>query len=348
MLRIGFDSSPLLPGHPPGVRRVVEKSLEALERRQQVEVIRLTPTDPQRLRAWRQWELHKAVSEMELIGLHSFVSAFAWRGPGHRVQTLHEAPWRHGVRENSDLRHRFWAWAGARRASAVITPTAASARDLRLTSGRLARRTHVIPWGVGAPFEDQAPAHSMDEVLLGKYHLPDRPLLLCPGAVRAKKNLPAVLAGLAHLKAEGPLPVQLVVTGPDTADLRADLGLVQRLGLTRYVSTPGEVSDADLAGLMRLSCAVAVLSVSEGFGLPILEAMACGTPAIVPAGGAQEEVAGAGALVVDPADANAVAQAVVRALNTHEQMRPALAKEAARFTWDATAQSIEEVWQGLA
>ena len=348
MLRIGFDTSPLLPGHPPGVRRVVEKSLAALEQRGRVEVVRLTPDSPNGLRSWRQRELPRAVRGMELVGIHSFVSAFAWRGTGHRVQTLHEAPWRHGVQENADLRHRFWAWAGARRASAVITASAATARDLDLTSGRLADRTHVIPWGVGAPFEGEAPPHSMDEVLLGKYHLPDRPLLLCPGAVRAKKNLRATLEGLAHLKQAGALPVQLVVTGPDTADLRSNLGLVQRLGLTRHVSTPGEISDADLAGLMRLSCAVAVLSTSEGFGLPVLEAMACGTPAIVPAGGALEEVGGTHAIVVDPSDAGSVGQAIVRALETREEIRSALIEQASRFTWDSTAQAIENVWEGLA
>jgi glycosyltransferase involved in cell wall biosynthesis len=348
MLRIGFDTSPLLPGHPPGVRRVVERSLAALEQRGRVEVLRLTPDGPKGLRSWRQRELPRAVREMELVGIHSFVSAFAWRGPGHRVQTLHEAPWRHGVQENADLRHRFWAWAGARRASAVITPSAATARDLGLTNGRLADRTHVIPWGVGAPFEGEAPPHSMDEVLLGKYHLPDRPLLLCPGAVRAKKNLRATLEGLAHLKQAGALPVQLVVTGPDTADLRSNLGLVQRLGLTRHVSTPGEISDADLAGLMRLSCAVAVLSTSEGFGLPVLEAMACGTPAIVPAGGALEEVGGTHAIVVDPSDASSVGQAIVRALETREELRSALTEQASRFTWDSTAEAIENVWAGFA
>ncbi|MDP6385186.1 MAG: glycosyltransferase family 1 protein [Planctomycetota bacterium] len=348
MLRIGFDSSPLLPGHPPGVQRVVERSLEALEQRGRIEVVRLTPDSPDELRSWRQRELPRTVRERGLVGIHSFVSAFAWRGPGHRVQTLHEAPWRHGVQENADLRHRFWAWAGARRASAVITPTAATARDLGLTSGRLAGRTHVIPWGVGLPFEGEAPPNSMDEILLGKYHLPDRPLLLCPGGVRAKKNLRATLEGLAHLKQSGSLPVQLVVTGPDTPDLRASLGLVQRLGLTRHVSTPGEISDADLAGLMRLSCAVSVLSTSEGFGLPVLEAMACGTPAIVPAGGALEEVAGAHAIVVDPTEASSVGQGIVQALDTREELRTTLTERASRFTWGNTALSIEQVWEGLA
>jgi glycosyltransferase involved in cell wall biosynthesis len=188
----------------------------------------------------------------------------------------------------------------------------------------------------------------MDEILLGKYHLPDRPLLLCPGGVRAKKNLRATLEGLAHLKQSGSLPVQLVVTGPDTPDLRASLGLVQRLGLTRHVSTPGEISDADLAGLMRLSCAVSVLSTSEGFGLPVLEAMACGTPAIVPAGGALEEVAGAHAIVVDPTEASSVGQGIVQALDTREELRTTLTERASRFTWGNTALSIEQVWEGLA
>ena len=347
-VRVGFDVTPLVRPVPPGVRRATQGMVETLERRGVLDVVRLEPPPGRGLRAWRGEALGRAVRDQGLAGVHSFFSAFAWRAPGRRVQTVHELPWRHGVRENGGLRHRLWAKLGPALADAVVCPTEHVARDLTRYALVGVRRIRVVPWGVGPPFQPDPDAGEVDEVLLERYRLGEDPFALCLGAVRAKKNLAAVLQGLAVLRDRGRHTLGLVVTGSPTADLRRDLGLASRLGLARWVHTLDAVEDGDLPGLLRLATAAPVLSHSEGFGLPVLEALACGTPVLVPPGSAQAEVAGPEAFVVDPADPQAVADGLERALEEREALRYQLPERAAAYTWDGAAAKLEALWRDLA
>jgi glycosyltransferase involved in cell wall biosynthesis len=347
-MRVGFDTTPLERSHPPGITRAVEETLAALEKRKKLEVVRLAPPSQGPLASWRQRVLPKTVRELALAGIHSFVSAFCLFGSGARVQTIHELPWKHGVRENADLAHRLWAGLFSRRADAVVTASERVAREL---PGKLASeggRIHVIPWGVGAQFREEPPPGAVDELVLARYPFPGGAFALCPGAVRAKKNLAALLAGHAAFKKRGGASVQLVVTGPETSDLRRDLALAQRLGIARFVSTPGTIAEADLPALLRLAAFVPVLSRSEGFSLPVLEALACGTPVVVPRSSVQEEIAGEHAIAVDAADPESVASGIAEALERREELRAVLPARAREFTWERTAAGIERLWETLA
>ena len=346
-MRIAFDCSPLVRPHPPGVVRVARELLAALEARARIEVVRLAPQPHERLRAWRQRALPKLVAERGLDGFHSFVSAIPLRGSFPRVQTVHELPWRHGVQENSDLRHRFWAAVGPLRAQRVLVPTEHVARDLRRRLLPGAGRVTACAWGVAPSFAPEPPPSVVDEVVLGRYRLPEGALALCPGAVREKKDLAAVLHGLARLRARHGPALHLVVTGPETPQLRRDLGLVSRLGLARFVSTPGEVEEEHLPALYRLAAVVPVLSRSEGFGLPVLEALACGTPVVVPHESAQAEVAGERAIRVDARDADSVADGLERALLEREELRYVLPERALELTWERCAAQVEAIWEEL-
>jgi alpha-1,3-rhamnosyl/mannosyltransferase len=343
-VRVGFDVSPLVRPHPRGIVRVVRGLVEALERRARIEVVRLAPPPGAGVGRWRQSELARAVRAQGLAGIHSPLSAFALRGGGARVQTIHELPWRHGERENADLAHRLWAALGPCLADRVLTATEHAARDLRARLLPGAAKVVVCPWGVGPEFADEPPPGVVDEVVLGTYRLPESPLVLCLGAVRAKKNLAAAVEGLAELRRRGGPLAQLVVTGEETPQLRRDLGLVARLGLSRFVSTPGEIAEKDLPSLLRVASAVCVLSRSEGFGLPALEALACGTPVVVARDSAQAEVAGPFAIEVDPADPASVATGIERAIAEREELRYRTAERARKLTWDRCAERVEGVW----
>lgn len=342
-MRIGFDVSPLLRPHPPGVERATRGLVRALEARSgELEIVRLAPTDDEDLRVWRQRRLPRLARELGLDGIHSPVSAFPWRGPGLRLQTVHELPWRHGVRENSDLRHRLWAALGSRRADLVVAPSAHVAQDL-------GGRARVVPFGLDPGFGSEPDpgdpdTFGVDEVLLGRYRLPEEPLALCPGAVRAKKNLAALLAGLAELRRRGGPRVQAVVTGAETPDLRRDLGTASKLGLARFVSTPGSLPEAHLAGLYRLAAVVPVLSRSEGFAFPVLEALAAGTPVLVPPASAQAELAGPAGLEVDPDSPGSVADGLERALAERESGRAERLRRAAEFPWARSAEAVAALW----
>jgi glycosyltransferase involved in cell wall biosynthesis len=114
------------------------------------------------------------------------------------------------------------------------------------------------------------------------------------------------------------------------------------------VTTIDEIAEADLPSVLRLASLVPVLSKSEGFGLPVLEAMASATPVLVPRSSAQSEVAGGAGIEVDPADASSVADGIARALAEREVLRPVLAARAKEFTWDRCAETVESIWEEIA
>jgi glycosyltransferase involved in cell wall biosynthesis len=347
-MRVGFDVSPLSVPHSRGLTRVVASLLAALEQRGKLEVVRLAPPPGAKLRAWRQRELPRRVPELGLAGLHSFVSAFPVRGPGARVQTVHELPWRHGVRENADAAHYLWAALGSLRAQRVVCPSEHVARDLARGPLVARARIRVVPWGVDARFAPEPPPGAIDEVVLTRYRLGEEPFVLALGAVRPKKNLAALLYGLAERKQRGRAPLRAIVTGGDSPQLRLDLGLASKLGLARWLTTLDEVAEADLPALYRLARAVVVLSRSEGFGLPVLEALAAGTPVLVPRASAQAEVAGHAGIEVDPHAPGAVADGLERALAERAERRSAGLARARELDWAAAAARIEALWSELA
>jgi glycosyltransferase involved in cell wall biosynthesis len=321
-VRIGFDVSPLHRPHPGGLVRVVHECIAALERRGRIEVVRLAPPPGASLRRWRQRDLARRAGELQ--GLHSFVSAFTILGPGPRVQTIHELPWRHGVTENADLAHRLWNWFGPLRAQAVVTATEFSASDLRarILPGRA--KVRVVPWGVGAPFGPGAADRQN--------------MFFCPGATRAKKGLAAVIEAAARL---APRP-SVVVSGPASGELERCGLRARELGVSLVHRE--HLDERELVEHYRSARAVPLLSRSEGFGLPVLEALACGTPVIVPRASAQAEVAGGAGLLVDPADPASIAAAIE---SLGEGLRAKGLERAREFSWDRTAAAIEDLWTEL-
>lgn len=347
-MRVGLDVSALVRPHSRGVRRAAEGLVGALERRRVLEVVRLAPDPSERFRSWRQRALPRAAARLGLAGIHSFTSAFPVSGTGIRVQTIHELPWRHGVREGADLRHRAWAAFGPLLADRVLCPTEHVARDLSNAFPWTRRKARVVPWGVDERFAPDPPPGEVDEIVLERYRLGSDPILLALGGEREKKNLDALLAGVAELKRQKRPRVEVVVAGSDTQALRRSLGLASRLSLSGWITTLEEIEERDLPALMRLAAAVPVLSRSEGFAFVVVEALASGTPVLVPPASAQAEVAGEAALVVEPEDPPSVAAGIERALSERAALRPRLLARAGGFTWDRSAERVEALWKELA
>ena len=170
---IGFDTSPLRRALPHGVQRAVRGTVDALEARGNLELVRLEPAPEDRtpLGAWRRKVLPRLARNAGCNGVHSFLSAVPLRAPGRRVQTLHELPWRHDVKENAGLRHRTWAALGPILCDRVLVPSEFVLRDAkrRLLPG--ADRLRVVPWGVGEPFQPHEPDGVIEELVLERYRL---------------------------------------------------------------------------------------------------------------------------------------------------------------------------------
>lgn len=215
----------------------------------------------------------------------------------------------------------------ARGARRVITVSAFSARELGELVGVEAA---VVPGGVDArftPHADPGPARTA----LGL----ERPYVLCVASRLARKNLGALGVAGERLAARG---IDLVVGGGERPQF---LGAAVEPGPRGL----GPVPDPYLPGLYAGASAFVLPSLYEGFGLPCLEAMACGVPVVAASAGALPETCGDAALYADPHDPVGIADAVEAALEpaTAERLRGAGLRRAARFTWEATARGVDAV-----
>lgn len=339
-MRIGFDTSVLVRPCPHGVVRATRGLVEALERRRRLEIVRLAPAPGEKVSTWRQRALPRAVRALGLHGIHSPVSAFPIFGRGARVATIHEIPWARGVEENADWKHRLWARVGPLRADAIVTPSRTTASFVRAESPLAAERVHVIPWGVDASFTAERGA--ADARVLQRHGLADVAFVLLAGATREKKNAWIALQSLQFLERD----VVLAITGPIDAHIVSELALhMEFAGRVRLL---GDVDDATLLVLTRHAIASALLSDSEGFGFPVVEAQASGTPILVPLASAQAEIAGAAAVHVAPRDPAAFAEGVLRARSERASLVRAGHANAVRYTWNSCAERLETLWESLA
>ncbi len=199
--------------------------------------------------------------------------------------------------------------AAARRSRRVIVDAASTADDLVGELGVPRERIDVVPLAAAPPRPEIATDAAELRRRLG---IPAGRVVLSPGARRPHKNLTAVLEALALMPAEQ--RPALVVPGYRTAYDEELRGRADALGLHDRVCFPAWLDAADLEGLYALADVVALPSRYEGFGLPVLEAMARGVPVVTSNRSSLPEVAGDAALLVDPDDAPGLRDALERVL----------------------------------
>ncbi len=210
----------------------------------------------------------------------------------------------------------------ARRARLLITVSEFSKGELVAALGAAPERIAVIPEGVGERFCPDA-----DAAVVRSAHDLSHPYVLAIGTVSARKNLGLLEPAARALRDRG---IELVVAGSDRDYLRGAPVSLRRLGY---------IAEEHLPGLYAGATALALPSRYEGFGLPCLEAMACGTPVVAAASGALPETVGDAGLLVEPDDARAFADALVAAAcdeQAHERLAAAGRRRAAEFPWDRT------------
>jgi glycosyltransferase involved in cell wall biosynthesis len=226
--------------------------------------------------------------------------------------------------------------AAARSAHRVITLSEATRLDLVETLHLDPERIDVVPPGIGAVRRVQPLA---DADVRARFELGDRRVLLTLSAKRPHKNLLRLISALAAVPADRrPL---LVLPGYPTwhePDLRRQ---ADSLGVTEDVRFLGWVEDAEVEGLWEIATAFVFPSLYEGFGLPVLEAMARGVPVACSSAPSLREAAGDAALLFDPGDEHAIAEAILRLLSD-ESLRNDLRKRgrlrAGQFSWEQAAQ----------
>jgi glycosyltransferase involved in cell wall biosynthesis len=227
---------------------------------------------------------------------------------------------------------RYFGWAMRRAVAAarrVLCVSATTARDLRELLGVPPERIDVTPLGTDLR---PAPPAAVD-VVRRRLGL-DGPYLLGLGTVEPRKDLPTLVRAFAGVAAE--LPHRLVLAGLGGWGAGALAAEVAAGGVADRILLPGYVPEADKAALLTGADVFAYPSRYEGFGLPVLEAMACGTPVVTTTGGSLPEVAGDAALLVEPGDPDALAAALAKLAGDPSARQAAAARglaRAAAFTW---------------
>jgi glycosyltransferase involved in cell wall biosynthesis len=268
------------------------------------------------------------------------------------VATVHDLGFLHYPETHPGSDRRYLAWSTAwnvRRSTAVVVDSLATRADLVRVYGVAESKVRVVYLGRDESLVPVRGPLALAEVRV-RHGIGQR-YLLYVGTLQPRKNLGRVVEGFARLaSAPGMGDVQLVLAGKRGwlyEDLLAQIG---REGLEGRVLFPGYVDEAELAALYSSALGFVFPSLYEGFGIPVLEAQACGVPVMTSNNSSLPEVAGDAALLVDPNDVDAIADAMLR-LATDEALRAELVERGyqnvKRFSWEKCARETLEVLESV-
>ena len=318
MTRVGIDVSPLAQTQA-GTARYLRALLDRGEYER-----RLAFGGPGRLTAavrdlwWYPHGLPHEARGLDVLHCPTFRGPVRSRVPV--VVTVHDlAVLRHPGTFNQWTRRysRLAVPRVARSARRVIAVSEFTRNEVVELLGVPEERIRVIPNGVGEPFVAAGPRAEGDYVL-------------AVSTLEPRKNLRAAAAAAKRAGAE------LRVVG------------AKGWGGVEVEGWLGRVSDEELAALYRAARCLVYPSLYEGFGIPVLEAMACGTPVVTSRGGATEEVAGGAAVLVDPHDVASIAAGIEEAASRRDELASLGLERARAFTWDRAAAATRAVYEEAA
>ncbi|HEX9027854.1 MAG TPA: glycosyltransferase family 1 protein [Anaerolineales bacterium] len=354
-MKIALDAQSTI-GNKTGIGRYAAELLAALRRvSPEHEYLPLTwgrevvmRTD-RRLR-WQQVELPRRARAAGAALLHvpGFDAPF-WR-PCPVVLTVHDLIGRIFPENLPPVARFYWAWWLPRSvhwAQRIIASSENTRRDLERLLGISSQKVSVVPLGVDPAFHPIDDPEVLQPVRV-RYNLP-ADFFLYVGTLEPRKGLDTLLD--AYTKVVSRFPEQhLVIAGQRGWYTDYLFRQVQQLGISQRVHFTEYVAAGDLPALYNLGRAFIFPSRYEGFGLPPLEAMACGTPVISSNASSLPEVVGEAGLLVPPDQPEALAQALAGLLEDPElqvKLRARGLERASQFTWEATARGVLAVYRSV-
>ncbi len=313
-----------------------------------------------------RWLTHRAAREKwrdpELGGASTLGSVDVLHCTAYTAPPLHEVGLVVTIHDLSFLTHAAFheqanitfctreCHRAARRAAKIIVPSEATKRDVVRYLHLDEDRIHVIYEAAGEDFGPVQDREAIRNVLAG--HTIDRNYVLFVGTVEPRKNLRRLLEAFLHVVRTRPDGRELLVVAGGKGWRNTDThAFVQQSGLTDRVRFLGYVSNFDLRVLYSAATVFAYPSLYEGFGLPVIEAMACGCPVVTSRVSSLPEVAGDAGLLVEPTDVGDIATAVGTVLDDRElrqKLRTAGLERAAQFSWDKAARETVRVYEQAA
>jgi glycosyltransferase involved in cell wall biosynthesis len=305
---------------------------------------------PWRRIAWEQSRLAAVSRSLDLLHGLAFATPLACACPS--VVTVHDLSFLrfpNAFRRFNRSYLSFITRISTRKATRVIAVSESTRQDIITFFGVPGERVAVVPNGVAEEFHPADPAEVAE--FRGNKGLPEH-FILFLGTLEPRKNIIRLLEAYALWLRKLPAGVNgaptLVIAGAKGWFYETIFTRVNDLGLTDRVIFPGFVPTEELPWWYRAAELFIYPSLFEGFGLPVLEAMACGTPTITSNASSLPEVAGDAALLIDPADTEGLAGAMAYVLAEPEmaaKMRAAGLRQAARFSWASTAAQTAAVYR---
>jgi glycosyltransferase involved in cell wall biosynthesis len=273
--------------------------------------------------------------------------------PAPIVTTIHDLAFEHlpeTFTRRGKAQLRLTVRRTARHAAHILTVSEFSRQDIIKTYRLPPDKITVTHNGCEAHFTPQPASKREAETIKQKFGIA-RDYLLAVGSLQPRKNLLRLLRAYAHLREQQPgFRLQLVIVGRQLWLYQEILREIQQQSFAADVIVTGYASDEDLPALYRSAVALVYPSLFEGFGLPPLEAMACGTPVITSNSSSLPEVTGDAALLVNPYEESELAQAMWRITNDAAwrlQLSRAGIEQAKRFTWSAAAEKTWAIYQAI-
>ena len=290
---------------------------------------------------WRLWR-----DRVALVHLPSTILPPVLPCPA--IVTVHDLAWSHypETYTRADLRMQTRVVPrSVERAAHVIAVSRTTAADLQAVLGTAPEKISVVPLGVSPRFSPRGPLLEGDQFAWAEQI--GAGYVLYVGALQPRKNLMRLLEAYVWVRGEMPAP-PLVLAGAASPHGSALAEAARRLGVERYVVFPGYVPERWLPALYRGAGVFVYPSLYEGFGLPVLEAMASGVPTITSDRSGTAEAAGDAALLAAPESVAEIANALARLLRDERLRQDLVARGLERspqFTWDRTARETVKVYR---
>ena len=297
---------------------------------------------------WMQCVLPQTLKGLQPQICHYPNSIAPLRSPCPYVVTIHDMtlsmlphyhPWR------KQLLIRPLIPLVARRAARVITVSQSARNDIVRLLHIPAERVSVIPEAAAAYFR---PASAEEQARVRAAYGLRRPFIFSIGTLEPRKNLVRLIRAWGKLRQQGAIEHQLVIAGGHGWQYGPIYAEAQRLDCADDVIFTGYLPASDLPGLYSAADVFAFPSLYEGFGLPVVEAMACGTPVLISTTPALVEVAGDAAVQVEAHSVASISEGLERILSDaplREQLRQAGLARAASYSWERTARSTLAVYR---